>query len=90
MGALKSKVLSRLSPKESKGLLINTQLIAQQLPQVGEVVIQLLTKIEDLEVESLQKEERVKILGGGGGKKVEGEKGKTSTEKRCHTQPEKD
>ena len=32
-GALK-RVLSCLSPRETKGLLINMQLIAQQLPQV--------------------------------------------------------
>ena len=58
MGALK-RVLSCLSPGESKGLLISTQLIAKQLPQV-EVVIQLPTRIVGLEVESMHTE-RIKV-----------------------------
>ena len=62
VGALKSKVLSHLSPMESKGLLINTQSISQKLSQVGEVVIQLLTGIEGLEVESMHKEEGIKVF----------------------------
>ena len=58
MGALKREVLSHFSPRESKGQLIN-----QQLLWVGEVVIHLLTRIEGLEVESMHKKEKIKVMG---------------------------
>ena len=51
MGALKRVVLSHLSPRESKGLLM-TQLIANNHRE--EVVMQLLTRIEGLEVVNVQ------------------------------------
>ena len=44
VGAMKNKVLCHLSTRESKVLLINTQLISQKLPQV----VELLTRIVDL------------------------------------------
>ena len=68
-------------------------------------MIQFLTRIEVLGVESLHKEERIKVLGKKiqllegvqadkaeevEEEKVEGAKGKTSTGKGCYTHPEKD
>ena len=44
--AMKKEVQSRLSPRESKGSLINTQLMPSSYHR--EVVIQLLTRIEGL------------------------------------------
>ena len=54
IGSLKKEELSRLAHLISKEVIINSQIIIRQLPQVGEVLILTVPRIEDLVLEARQ------------------------------------
>ena len=47
--SLKTELLGRLNPRESKGIKLNTHTIGQQWPQLEALLVHLVERVEELE-----------------------------------------
>ena len=60
--SLKGEVLSRLEPRESKGIKLNTHSVGQQWPQLRALLAHLVERIEELETAATHKDKRIEVL----------------------------